>query len=934
MLEDDGLRQKAEARISGCQEIPDPVTPEEAQKIIHELQVHQLELEMQNEELRQAQLILEESRSRYADLYDFAPVGYLTLDRSGIIQEANLTAATQLGVNRGRLINSPLQVYLDSQDWKSWLAHLNKVFTEPGRQIFEGRFNRQAGGQFFASLEGTVIEDAGGNKIFRTAITDITPRQQAEAKLKNYHNQLERLVEARTTALVQANAQLQDEIVERRQAERALQESESRLRHLYETVQAGVLLQRADGVILHANQVAGEIFGLDLREIAGRTSSDPNWHMVLEDGAPVPGDEHPSMITIRTGKPIRNAVRGVFAHDPEKIRWLLINTQPIFDPQTEKLREVTITFQDITALKQTQDALEESLSLYQAAMESTADGLVVVNLDGRIVSWNRKFIDMWDVPEEVINSRDINRFRSFTMDQIQEPQSFLDRITELFEDTTLEYRDLIHCKDGRIFERYSIPQYLDRRIVGRVESFRDITARFCAEQSLRHSEASLNSIIENSPYAMWIADSQGTLIRLNQAFRTLLHINDVDVVGKYNVFRDNIVAEEGVLPLVRQVFDNGQPTRFVLHYDSSRLQHLQLNHSVDVILDVTMSPVLDDLGKVIHVIIQHCDITAQVQAETALKESEARYRTIVETANEGILAVDQDFCTTYVNRHMADMLGYSPAEMLGRPVTDFMFPADLPDHQAKMAQRRQGLGDNYERRFRRRDGSELWTIVAVRPLMDAAGNFQGSFAMFTDITERKRPSRGLEHLRFVEDAWIKSTGLLMERSNDGIVVLDQDGKVYEANPKYAEMLGYSLEEIHQLYVRDWDAPWTREELLEQIRKIDAVGDHFETRHRRRDRTFYDVEISTGGATLGSRSSYFASAGIYRSASRRRSPCGRAKRNSVRWRISLMIGRLGSVRITSLSTSRHRAGASRGILSKSLWPIPGFWKKSPILTTGA
>ena len=121
---------------------------------------------------------------------------------------------------------------------------------------------------------------------------------------------------------------------ERRQAEKALRESESRLRSLYETVQAGIILQGADGTILHANQVVCDILGMELGEITGKPHI---WQMVLEDGTPVPASEHPSMITIRTGKPIRNAVRGIFANDSNRIGWFLINTEPILDPENGKL---------------------------------------------------------------------------------------------------------------------------------------------------------------------------------------------------------------------------------------------------------------------------------------------------------------------------------------------------------------------------------------------------------------------------------------------------------------------------------------------------------------------------------------------------------------------------------------------------------------------
>lgn len=121
----------------------------------------------------------------------------------------------------------------------------------------------------------------------------------------------------------------------------------------------------------------------------------------------------------------------------------------------------------------------------------------------------------------------------------------------------------------------------------------------------------------------------------------------------------------------------------------------------------------------------------------SLRESEERYRRIIETSNEGIWSMDADHRTTLVNDAMCAMLGYARAEMLGRAVEDFMFYEDTDDHASRMEGRRAGLGDRYERRFRRKDGEACWCQVSATALHDATGNFAGSFAMFSDITRRK-----------------------------------------------------------------------------------------------------------------------------------------------------------------------------------------------------
>ena len=134
------------------------------------------------------------------------------------------------------------------------------------------------------------------------------------------------------------------------------------------------------------------------------------------------------------------------------------------------------------------------------------------------------------------------------------------------------------------------------------------------------------------------------------------------------------------------------------------------------------------------------------------------------------------------------MLGYSGEEMIGRPVTDFMYEEDVPDHLRKMEDRRQGLSENYERRFRHKDGQTVWTLVSATPILDDAHRFNGSLAMFTDITERKRAA---EAIRLKADQY----ATMLTASADGFWLLDLDGKIRDINDAYCRMSGYSRDEL-------------------------------------------------------------------------------------------------------------------------------------------
>ena len=137
------------------------------------------------------------------------------------------------------------------------------------------------------------------------------------------------------------------------------------------------------------------------------------------------------------------------------------------------------------------------------------------------------------------------------------------------------------------------------------------------------------------------------------------------------------------------------------------------------------------------------DITDRKQSEDALRETEKRYRRIVETANEGVWLLDSKFDTSYVNRQMAEMLGYEPGEMVGRSVFDSYFPEDVEHKKQLLERRQQGVREQFEERLRHRKGSELWVRMAAIPVFKDNGEFDGTLAMVSEITERKRAEDAL-----------------------------------------------------------------------------------------------------------------------------------------------------------------------------------------------
>jgi len=313
-------------------------------------------------------------------------------------------------------------------------------------------------------------------------------------------------------------------------------------------------------------------------------------------------------------------------------------------------------------------------------------------------------------------------------------------------------------KDGSVF-----PVEVSARIIAVNDKkyfqsiVRDISERKRADERLRENETFLNSIIEQSPLAMWISNNQGTLIRINRACCELLQIREDEVIGKYNILQDSIVEAQGLLPLVRKVFENGETVRFEIIYDSTQLQNLELSRKVSLILDTTVFPIKDIHGRVTHAVIQNMNISERKRAEEALRNSENKFSKAFHVSPD-VLVISRfaDGLIIEVNGSWGRLFGYSREEVIGRNSLEMGLFANPADRQNLAAQlQEQNFVHDFEAEIKCKSGEVRQVTLSVGTIEIDSEPYL--LTIIHDITKRKQAESQLNEQIAELQRWHKAT---------------------------------------------------------------------------------------------------------------------------------------------------------------------------------
>jgi PAS domain S-box-containing protein/putative nucleotidyltransferase with HDIG domain len=335
---DADLRRQAEERLhtkTGERQLPR--TRQETLRLVHELEVHQIELEMQGTELRQARDEVEKALEKYTDLYDFAPVGYLTLDRGGAIRAVNLSGASLLGIERSRLIGRRFGQFVAKEARPFFSEFLGKAFASQGKEFCEVTLTRDGiSPPLFVQIEA--LATASGEEC-RLALIDISDRKRAEKAL-----------------------------VAKDEARLSMVENQEAHWLLIENLPVGVVVHYPDTRIVLCNPEASQLLGVSADQLLGKEPRVLDWHFVREDGTRMPADEFPVNQVIATGHVLKNFVMGIARGRDEEYNWVLVNAYPEFD-SGGPLRQVVVMFTDISDIKSAEERIRRQLEHLTALVE-------------------------------------------------------------------------------------------------------------------------------------------------------------------------------------------------------------------------------------------------------------------------------------------------------------------------------------------------------------------------------------------------------------------------------------------------------------------------------------------------------------------------------------------------------------------------------------
>lgn len=521
------------------------------------------------------------------------------------------------------------------------------------------------------------------------------------------------------------------DIEDLKQSTQSLEESEHKFRSVLDNHPAAVLIKDLSGRYLFANQYAADNTGVAQRDWIGKKASD---FFPLEVASQFERNDREALELLQP----RQIEEAILLPDGRNVS-VLTAQFPLLrsDGQPYALCEIST---DITSRKRSEEALQQSVSRLQATLEATADGILVVDLEGRIVDVNQQFLNIWGFPADLIpEGRKEDLLASFNnhagmqgvLNKLKDPAAFIARVQQLYQTPEESSFEVLEFEDGRVVERFSQPQRIDGKPVGRVWSFRDITNRIQAERELRTTAGLLQAVADGTSDAIFVKDLQGRYLFFNQAAARFVGKSIPEVIGQ----DDTALFEQESARLLME-----RDRRVIACGVVETQEETVAAAGVTRTYQATKGPYRNAAGETIGLVGISRDISD-------MKRDEARLHGILTSVTDSIITVNSKAQIVSVNPATEKLFGYAPSELIGLGL-DMLMPPPHNVHAAEYfrnyfrTSEKKVIGKTRELPQRRKDGSVFSGELTVSEVqLNGEPHFVG---VVRDITERKRLE---EHLR-------------------------------------------------------------------------------------------------------------------------------------------------------------------------------------------
>jgi PAS domain S-box-containing protein len=514
---------------------------------------------------------------------------------------------------------------------------------------------------------------------------------------------------------------------------------QTQLRAILESQSEGIIYQRSDGKILLFNKSAQQIFGLSEDAAYGRTSTNHDWHLVYSDGTPCPGEDHPSMKTLRTGQALSDQIRGISKPGRPTI-WLSINTSPILRLGKELPEAVVISLRDITQFKRAEDELKESQARYREIFETNqAPKLLIDPADGSIVDANQAACEFYGYTLAQIREKNIAEINTLSPEAVKKEMESAERKDRL----VFQFRHRLKSGELRDVEVYSGPVMEQGRVLLH-SIIIDVTESKRAEEALKASEEKHRQLVKHAPAGIY--EINLTEMRFLSVNEVMCHYTGYSRAEFLELNPMNLLSEDSHLLFMERM----QKIAKGEEVPSSAEFQIQTKEGNFIWALVNSKIRRLESGELRASVVAY-DVSDRKRVEEALKKSEANYKFLTENTPDIIWTTDLNFQTTYTSPSVKKVLGYSPDESKRLPFEETLTPESLQrclDALAQEIQRdKAGAAPdrsvNLELEYYHKNGSTVWLEVSVKAIRNADGEMVGLHGVSRDITKRKRVEEDL-----------------------------------------------------------------------------------------------------------------------------------------------------------------------------------------------